>query len=125
MSSYNSLNDDFFSYNYIRNECLKIDMIENDNSFIVKVDIPGVNRTDITVIINNSILKIKAERHNEFINNRIRIRERPHGYMSRHIEIPQNINENDINAKYRDGVLEIILPKLSNDTSNTHYINIE
>ena len=44
----------FFSYNYIRNDCLKIDMIENDNSFIVKVDIPGVNRSDITITFNKN-----------------------------------------------------------------------
>ena len=121
----NSIIDDLF-FNYIRNEYLRIDMIENDNSFIVKADIPGVNRSDITITFNNNILKIKAERHNEFDNNNENyIRERSCGSISRSIQIPLNINQNDINAKYIDGVLEINLPKASNDTSHTHYINIE
>ena len=134
MSLINSFNDDIFfpysSYGLFNrrfNDSFKIDMIENDNNFLVKADIPGVNRSDIKVTFNNGMLKIKAERHNEFENNSNGnyISERTYGSISRSIKIPQNINQNGINAKYKDGVLEIILPKLSNDTSGIHNINIE
>ena len=131
MSLVNSFNDDiFFNYslfNRRHTDSFKIDMIESENNFLVKADIPGVNRSDIKLTFNNGVLKIKAERHNESDNssNGNYISERTYGSISRSIKIPQNINQNDINAKYRDGVLEITLPKLSNDTSGTHHINVE
>jgi HSP20 family protein len=131
MSLINSFNDDiFFNYglfNRRHTDSFKIDMTESENNFLVKADIPGVNRSDIKLTFNNGVLKIKAERHNEFENssNGNYISERTYGSISRSIKIPQNINQNGINAKYRDGVLVITLPKLSNDNSATHHINVE
>lgn len=133
MSLLNNLNEDiFFPYsnyglfNRRHNEPLKLDMVENENSFNVKADIPGVNRADIKVTFNNGVLKINAERRNEYENNinGNYISERSYGSITRSIKIPQNINKNGIDAKYRDGVLEINLPKLSNG-SEIHNINIE
>lgn len=134
MSLINSFNDDiFFPYaryglfDRIQKDSIKLDMVENENNFNIKADIPGINRSEIKVTFNNGILKINAVRHNEYDNssNGNYIIERSYGSISRSIKIPQNINQNNINAKYKDGVLEIILSKLSNDNSSIRHVNIE
>ena len=90
-----------------------VDIIEEQDCIKVVVDLPGFNKEDIEVWIEDNQLVIKAERKEEKIEkdvNYIR-QERVYGKVQRAIPIPAEIDENNIKATYKNGVLEIILPK--------------
>jgi len=90
-----------------------VDIHETEDSFVVKADLPGMNKDDIQVDLKDSTLTLKGEKRFEdkvSKDNYIRI-ERAYGTFTRSFTLPQNVDADKIKAKYKDGVLEIILPK--------------
>ena len=90
-----------------------VDVIEEQDCIKVLADLPGFNKEDIEIWIEDNQLVIKAERKEEKVEkdvNYIR-QERVYGKVQRAIPIPAEIDENNIKATYKNGVLEIILPK--------------
>lgn len=106
-----------FDSNFFRDFGLaefKTDIKEKNGDYILKADLPGFAKEDIKVDINGDCLTISAERKNEKEEkdedgNFIR-RERSYGKFQRKFNIA-NVNKNLIDASYKDGVLEIIMPK--------------
>ena len=83
------------------------------NELVVKAELPGMERKDITLHLENNILSLKGERR--FVKetkeeNYHRI-ERSYGGFSRAFTIPVTVEEEKIRADYKDGVLTILLPK--------------
>lgn len=103
-----------------------IDVKENDNNFIIHADLPGVKTPDITM--ENGILTIKGKREEketkEEKENYLRI-ERSSGSFMRQIALPETIDEANIKAKCRDGVLEIILPKAKKTAEKKIKVEVE
>ena len=90
-----------------------VDIIEEQDCIKIVADLPGFNKDDIEIWIEDNQLVIKAERKEEKIEkdaNYIR-QERVYGKVQRVIPIPAEIDESKIKAVYNNGVLEIILPK--------------
>jgi HSP20 family protein len=100
-----------FSFNF--DNKMNIEMKENDNEFIVNAELPGINKTNIDVTIENSILSITAEKNEvkEENTTKVHISERKFGKISRTVLIPKNVNIENIKAKYLDGILTITIPK--------------
>ena len=91
----------------------KVDIVEEDKQFLVKVDIPGVDPKDISVHLDNNILTIKGEKeseHKEKKDNFIRY-ERSKGSFYRRIMLPEMVDGDKITAKGKNGVLTINIPK--------------
>ncbi|HYH12018.1 MAG TPA: Hsp20/alpha crystallin family protein, partial [Thermomicrobiales bacterium] len=89
------------------------DVYEKDGDLVVKAELPGVARDDIDVMIDNGDLVIKGERRSEEEveeANYFRM-ERFSGTFYRRFPLPDNVDEDQIRAEYRDGVLEIQIPK--------------
>ncbi|WP_138429865.1 Hsp20/alpha crystallin family protein [Fodinibius saliphilus] len=90
------------------------DMSETDDEYIVKVDLPGISKKDIEVNYKDHRLTIAGERklaEEEENKNMIR-RERYFGTFLRTYTLPDAISEDKIKAKFKDGVLTVLVPKV-------------
>ncbi len=92
-----------------------IDLHENDNSYTVKAEIPGVKKEDIDVTVQDGVLTINAEsryEHEDKQDGRVIRQERRFGKYVRSIRLGKDIDEEKVKANYKDGVLELELPKV-------------
>lgn len=93
---------------------MKVDVAEKNNSYIVTAELPGVKKEDIQVTIDGSQVTLNAEvkREKEVSEDgRVLHTERVFGKVSRSFTLPQEVDETKSEAKFRDGVLELTLPK--------------
>ncbi|AOJ07935.1 Hsp20/alpha crystallin family protein [Burkholderia mayonis] len=93
---------------------VKIDVTENDQSYLVKAELPGVGKNDITVQIEGNAVSInaKVERNKELKEGeRVIRRERYSGEFSRSFSLAGEIDRDAATAQYQDGVLSLTLPK--------------
>ena len=91
-----------------------MDVKERDGEYVVVADIPGAKKDDIDVTLENGILTISAETKSETEEKegeRVLRRERRYGKYVRSLRLGTQIEESKIKANYKDGVLELILPK--------------
>ena len=90
-----------------------VDIFETEGEIVVKAELPGMERKDITLNLEKNVLTLKGERRFEKETkdeNYHRI-ERSYGGFSRAFSIPATVDEEKIRADYKDGVLKIALPK--------------
>lgn len=93
---------------------LKVDVQEDDKGYLVHAEIPGVTKENIQVTIDGNRLAISAEvrRENEIKDDTKMLRsERYFGKVSRSFVLENEIDEAQAQANYKDGVLELMLPK--------------
>ena len=119
--------DSFFNDPFFQgNSGIRADIRETDKEYIVDAEIPGVNKEDINIELNNDRLTIAVER-NEEVNvekeNYIR-RERRSGSFCRSFYI-ENVVEDQISAKFENGVLSIVLPKKDQTPKKRNRIEIK
>lgn len=119
---YNGVNrmfDEFFSdmlspsLSYSR-ETFKMDIQDNDSSYLVEADLPGVSKNEIKLALEENILTIEVEREQlseEIQTNYVR-KERKLSAMSRSIRLP-DVKSEDIDAKLENGVLTVTVPKIT------------
>lgn len=93
---------------------LAMDVVENEDEFIVKASLPGINPDDLDIIYSGNTLTIKGEVKSEEEKDSVRyhLRERRYGNFSRSITLPAAVDSEGIAAKYEAGVLELRLPKV-------------
>lgn len=105
----------------------KADVLDKGDKYILQAELPGFSKEDIKIDINGDYLTISATHNSETKeqkDNFVR-RERKYGSLSRSFNI-SNIKKQEISAEYKDGVLEIALPKENPQTvSQTHRIEIK
>lgn len=95
----------------------RVDISEDEKNIYVSVEVPGASKDDIKVIINSeNLLVIKGEKKREFKTeekerNYIRV-ERSYGSFQRSFMLPDNVNKDNIKAKFENGILNITLEKL-------------
>lgn len=92
---------------------LALDVVEDENAYIVKASVPGVKPEDIDITFNNGTLTIKGEikDEREEKQGQYHLRERRYGSFARSITLPTGIDANKIEAQSEDGVLSLRLPK--------------
>ncbi len=92
---------------------LAMDVMENDDEYVVQASIPGVNPDDLDITFNNDVLtikgEVKAEQDKE--GERYHLRERRYGKFTRSISLPGPVNADQIQAEYDAGILTLHLPK--------------
>lgn len=89
------------------------DVVETDESYEVHVAVPGMEKKDLTVDIDNGILTISGERkfENEENGKNYRSIETRYGSFNRSFNVPDTVNAEKIKADYKDGILKVELPK--------------
>jgi len=92
----------------------KVDISEDDNSIFIEADMPGIKKEDIKVSMDNDLLSISAERtqSEEEKKKGFHRVERSWGCLSRSFSIGENVNNEKIEAKYDNGVLKVVIPKV-------------
>ena len=99
----------------------KLNISETDNKYFIEAELPGVKQGDLELKLDNNILVIKGktEESKESKERNYFMRERYYGSFQRSLTLPNNINENDIIANFKDGILNIeITKKLENSTKS-------
>ncbi|WP_024832321.1 Hsp20/alpha crystallin family protein [Ruminiclostridium josui] len=103
-------NDSFFGFTGVNP--IRADIKENEKEFIVEAEIPGVAKEDIKLDLRDDTLTIAVEQNQETKEERdnyIR-KERRYGSFSRSFYV-ENVKNEDVSAKYENGILTIVLPK--------------
>lgn len=92
---------------------LALDVLENDDAYLVKATIPGIDPDDLDITYNNETLTIQGEmKHEEEKDGeRYHLQERYYGKFYRQVRLPSAVNANAIQANYEHGVLTLTLPK--------------
>ena len=93
---------------------IRLDLIERDDSYAVKAEIPGVRKEDIDIRVDGNLVTISAEmkkEKEEKKEGRVLRRERQEGYASRSFTLACPVDDGKAEAKFVDGVLELTLPK--------------
>ena len=90
-----------------------VDIQEEDNCYMLTADIPGVNRRDVEITLEDGVLTVKGERKSEteVTEEGYRRRERIQGSFVRQFNLPETVDTANISAKAEDGVLNIVIPK--------------
>ena len=90
-----------------------VDVNETETEFFLSADMPGLDKKDVSIDIHDGVITIKGERDidNEKSTNGYRIRERQLGSFNRSFRLPDNVNEDKVAAKFKNGVLTVTLLK--------------
>jgi len=99
---------------------MKIDVNEDDKAFTVRADIPGVKKEDIKVDIDDDQISVRAEvkrEKEEKKGEKVVYSERSYGMVSRSFTLPTAVDAKGAKAEYKDGVLNLTLPKKSNGSA--------
>ncbi|WP_341790437.1 Hsp20/alpha crystallin family protein [Rickettsia endosymbiont of Polydrusus tereticollis] len=122
---FNEFFNDFYSLtnpgltDTARNLAPRTDISETDTEYNLEVELPGVVQQNIELKIDNNILTIKGSREesSEDKNKNYHMRERYYGTFQRSISLPLNINEENVEARFENGILHIKIPKKEQSTS--------
>lgn len=116
---FNSLLDRFFnegfdpSLNGGSRFTPQVDIIEHDKSFEIQLAVPGMNKKDFSIEMNDGTLTISGERKFEHEKNEKSYRsiETHYGSFKRSFHLPNDIKAENVEAKYENGILHVTVPK--------------
>ena len=107
---------------------MKTDVKETEDGYVVDIDLPGFEKDEIKLALENGYLTVSAEKglskEEEGEKKYIR-RERYAGSMSRSFYVGDHVTEEEIHPKYENGILSFCLPKEEKKEAKKHYISIE
>jgi HSP20 family protein len=115
-SEVNRLFDTFFGgrpANGVRRWVPPMDLVETDDHLVLKADLPGLDSDDVNIEVKDGVLTVSGERkteHEARADGFYRV-ERAFGGFSRSMSLPQQVDAEQISAKFDKGVLEVRIPK--------------
>ena len=98
----------------------QLDLYEDASGFVLEADLPGVREKDITVTVENGDLILQGQRTFERIceDDHFHCRERQSGVFTRRLRLPVSVDQRQIRAEFRDGVLRVTLPRLKQERTS-------
>ena len=90
-----------------------VDIVEDDKEFVVKAELPEVKKSEVQVTVENGLLTIRGERKFEREENKKRYHrlERAYGSFTRCFSLPEGADATKVRAEFKDGLLQIHMPK--------------
>jgi HSP20 family protein len=90
-----------------------VDISESDGEYLIKAELPEVKKEDVKVTVENGVLTLQGERRQEKEEKSKRFHrvERSYGSFVRSFSLPESVEESSVKADYKDGVLNLHLPK--------------
>jgi HSP20 family protein len=118
-TTFSNMIDKFFTDNVARTGgsaysfVPRVDVIEEEKSFDIHVAVPGMNKEDFKIDLNDNYLTISGERKNtkERKDNLYRSVETQYGSFGRSFSLPENVDASKITAQYTNGILVVSIPK--------------
>ena len=125
----NTFDRDFFSH-WDSSKLMRTDVKENDDSYELKVNLPGLKKEDVRIELNQDYLMISAKAQNandeKDDSGKYVRRERYYGSYQRQFYLGEGVKQEDIHASMADGVLTLTIPKVDQQQVETaHRIEIE
>jgi len=101
-----------------------VDISETGAAYVIKAEIPEVKKEDVQVSIKDGMLTIQGERKQEKEEKGKRFHriERSYGSFSRSFQVPADVDENTVKAEFKDGMINVTLPK--SEKAKTKEINV-
>lgn len=90
-----------------------IDVTETDAEYLIKADLPAVKKEDVAVEIRDGVISVRGERQQEKEEKGKRLHrvERSYGVFERRMGVPADVDPTKVAAEFKDGVLQVHLPK--------------
>ncbi len=128
-NDFNLLDDIFGDLDYVENKIMKTDIKEHKDNYSIMIDLPGYNKDDIKISIDDGYLTINAKMskdEEEKEKGRFIRRERYFGECSRSFYVGDNVEVDDIKASFKNGALSLEIPKKEQkEISEKKYVQIE
>ena len=104
-----------------------VDIYDTDSAIVIKAELPGIEKDDVSVDVKGNVLTIKGERSfdKEIKEENYYRKERSIGKFQRSFTLPESINPEAIKANFKNGVLEIEVPKPEGKKPKQISINVE
>lgn len=106
----------------------KVDIVENDKSFELFAELPGLQKKDVKIVVEDGILTISGEKKNnisEGEENVITRNERSFGKFERKFKLTEDINTDEIKASFENGVLNITFAKMIPEKPKERIIEVK
>ena len=103
----------------------RIDLVDRDTEFLVRAELPGIEKKDLHLDLTGDLLTIRGERQNEEESEEGNVyrSEIRRGSFSRTVRLPMTVKPDGVNAEFNNGMLEIHLPKA--ETTNRQKIEVK
>jgi len=114
---YNPFDELFKDFSKVR---MKLDVKEDDKSYTIRAEIPGVKKEDIKIDIEGNLVSLRAEvkqEKEEKKDEKVVYSERSYGMASRSFTLPTEVDAQGAKAEYKDGLLSLSLPKKANGSA--------
>jgi HSP20 family protein len=116
----NLFDDDFFPVVSNRTSSMPaVNIKENEKNYTLELAVPGMDKKDLKIDINEDVLTISSETNNETEEEKDGYKRKEFSYSSfcRSFYIPDNVNKDKIGASYKDGILTVEIPKMEEEKS--------
>jgi HSP20 family protein len=117
----NLFDDDFFPVFQNRTSSMPaVNIREDEKNYILELAVPGIDKKDLKIDINEDVLTISSETKIETEENKDGYKRKEFSYSSfcRSFYIPENVNRDNIEANYKDGIITVGLPKQEVEKNN-------
>ena len=101
-----------------------VEISETDKQMRITADVPGLEEKDIEVLLNDGVLTLRGEKHSETEDKEKQFSERFYGHFERRIPLGSEVDEDKVEAKFKNGVLTVTLPKTAQAQAKTKRIAI-
>lgn len=110
----------------LQHKSIELDFIENDKKYIINASLPGFDKNEIDINLQNNKLTIIANKKNDKLEETYNYvyRESSSGQIQRSINIPKKGNIESITCNYKNGILEINIPKKKSEQETIKKLSI-
>jgi HSP20 family protein len=114
-------NDSLPFFSNVKSTVPAVNIKEDEKNYVLDFAIPGIDKKDLKIDINEDVLTISSETKNEGEDQKDGYRRKEYSYssFSRSFYLPENVNRDKIEANYKDGVLSVALPKQEEEKNKT------
>jgi HSP20 family protein len=105
----------------------RVDIVENENEFVIKAEIPEVKKEDVKVSVDNGVLTLKGDRRQEKEEKGKKFHrvERYYGSFTRSFTLPENVDGAKVKASFKDGMLSLQIPKTEKAKPKSIEVKVE
>ena len=105
----------------------RVDISETDSEFLIKAELPEVKKDDVHVSVDNGVMTLRGERRQEMEEKGKKFHriERHYGSFSRSFTLPDNVDTSKIKATFKDGMLNLELPKTTKSKPKSIAVSID